>query len=87
MSASEKLDKKNSYLLFAVWLAPLLVSLCINVWWVHSIAGLISLLMGVFVLLRWRSRDARVLAIVMIVVGVLSQGFVIVLYRFSGLHK
>lgn len=87
MNPSGKLDKKNAYLVLAVWLAPVLVSLYIDLWWVDSIAGLISLSMGIFVLFYWTSRGARVMAIVMIISGILNQGSVIIRYHFGALSK
>jgi len=79
------MDKKSEYLVIAVWLAPILVSLKVDRWWATGLSGAISLLMGIFILTYPRTRNARFLAIIMIIVGVMHQGFAIVEFGFRGL--
>jgi hypothetical protein len=81
------MDKKSGYLILAVWAVPILISMKIERWWVTCLTGVISLLMGVFLLIYPRTRDARFIPITMIVVGVLSQAFAIMEFQFRGLSK
>jgi hypothetical protein len=81
------MDKKSGYLILAVWLAPILISLKMDVWWVTCATGVISLLMGIFLLIYPRTRNTRGLAIVMVIVGVLHQGLAIMEFGFRTLSK
>jgi len=81
------MDKKSGLLVLAVWLAPLLVSMKMERWWVTSITGGISLLMGIFLLTYKKTRNARCMAITMVIVGVMSEGFAIVEFGFRGLPR
>src|SRR6266851_641043 len=68
------MDKKSGYLILAVWLAPILVSMEMDRWWVTCVTGIISLLMGIFLLIYPRTRNARGLAIIMVIVGLFPTG-------------
>ena len=81
------MDKKSGYLVLAVWLAPLLVSMKIDRWWATCLTGIISLSMGIFILVYPRTRNARCLAITMLVAGIMSEGFAFIEFGFRGLPK
>ncbi|HLX84169.1 MAG TPA: hypothetical protein VKR59_09730 [Terriglobales bacterium] len=81
------MDKKSGLLVIAVWLAPQLVSMEIDRWWVTGIAGAISLMMGIFLLTNPKTRNARCLSITMVIAGVIFEGFAIVEFGFRGLPR
>jgi membrane protein YdbS with pleckstrin-like domain len=83
----KRMDRKSRLLILAVWLAPILVSIEMDRWWVTGLAGVISLVMGIFLLIYPKTRNARWEAIIMVLVGVMSQGFAIIEFGFRGLPR